>query len=259
MNGLRTTHRSKWEFLNMMYDFYNEKNDYFSILTASFAFHFILILSMVLVAWLKPPKEPPPPIPFFELINVASPPPAPAPPTPRQEVKLPEPIPEPIPEIKPELKPEVKPEPKPAKPTPTPTPPVEAPKAEPVPEPPTMEMPMDLPKDIKKPDMDMPALRMVGNIAMDPQMQAYLERLTRLIYQNFNPPSGTEIAKGTKTSISFKIVRNGEISEVLLRSPSGNNIWDRLATRAIQITKAPPLPSTYTAEDLPLIFDFREK
>lgn len=118
---------------------------------------------------------------------------------------------------------------------------------------------MDLPKDIKKPDMDMPALRTLGNVAMDPQMQAYLNQLLRLIYQNFNPPSGTEITKGTKSSVAFKIERNGEISEVVLRSSSGNGVWDRLAVRAVQITKPPPLPPSYTAENLPLIFDFREK
>ncbi|MCL1966642.1 MAG: TonB C-terminal domain-containing protein [Fibromonadales bacterium] len=94
---------------------------------------------------------------------------------------------------------------------------------------------------------------------MDPQLQAYLDRLVRLIYQNFNPPSGTEIAKGTKSSVHFKISKNGEIDEVFLRSSSGNSIWDRLAMRAVQITKPPPLPPSYTAEDLPLIFDFREK
>jgi len=107
--------------------------------------------------------------------------------------------------------------------------------------------------------MEMPALRTLGDIMMDPQLQAYLDRLVRLIYQNFNPPSGTEIAKGTKSSVQFQISKSGEIDEIFLRSSSGNKIWDRLAMRAVQITKPPPLPSNFTAENLPLIFDFREK
>jgi protein TonB len=94
---------------------------------------------------------------------------------------------------------------------------------------------------------------------MDPQLQAYLDMLVRLLYQNFNPPAGTEIARGTKSSVQFQIARNGEIIEVVLRSSSGNSVWDRLAVRAVQITKPPPLPPNYTAENLPLIFDFREK
>jgi protein TonB len=122
-----------------------------------------------------------------------------------------------------------------------------------------MDMPMDMPTDIKSKDMDMPTIRTLGNIMMDPQLQAYLNRLRTLIYEKFNPPAGTEIAKGTKTSIQFVIAQNGEISEVVLRSSSGNRIWDELATRAIKITKPPPLPPSFTNENLPLIFDFREK
>ncbi|MDR2580184.1 MAG: TonB C-terminal domain-containing protein [Fibromonadaceae bacterium] len=118
---------------------------------------------------------------------------------------------------------------------------------------------MDLPKDIRRPDMEMPALRTLGTVAMDPQMQEYLNRLLRLIYQNFNPPAGTEIAQGTRSSVQFQIARNGEINEVILRTSSGNSVWDRLAMRAIQITKPPPLPPSYAAESLPLIFDFRER
>jgi protein TonB len=80
-----------------------------------------------------------------------------------------------------------------------------------------------------------------------------------LVHQNFNPPSGTEINSGTKSSVQFQIARNGEISEIVLRSSSGNSIWDRLAVRAIQITKPPPLPPSYVNENLLLNFDFREK
>ena len=248
----------------MQLNFYEEKNDFLSIMAVSLIFHILVIATLITIVLLKPATEPPPPIPFFEMVNVAPPPPAPAPrPTPVQEpAPTPEPIPTPIPEpvLKPEVKPEPKIEPKPT-PTPQPVPPTPVPVA-PTPEPvaPSMDMPtMDMPTDIKSRDMDMPALRTVGDIIMDPQLQAYLNTLVRLLYQNFNPPSGTEIIKGTKSSVQFQIARNGEISDVILRSSSGNSIWDRLATRAVQLTKPPPLPPSYTAENLPLIFDFREK
>jgi len=237
---------------------YSEESDIFTIIAVSFLFHSVIIVALLIVIWLKPVKEIPPPIPFFEMVSVAPPPPAPVP------VQKPQPVPEPAPEPAPEPVPKPVPEPTP-KPIPEPVP---VPAPEPIPEPvpksapaptPSMDMPMDLPSDIKSKDMEMPALRTLGSVVMDPQLQAYLDRLVRLIYQNFNPPSGTEIAKGTKSSVQFQISRNGEIDEVVLRSSSGNSIWDRLAIRAVQITKPPPLPPNYAAENLPLIFDFREK
>jgi len=256
-------------------EFYNEKSDLSSIITTSLLFHLTIIIILLAIVFLKPPKENPPPIPFFEMVNVMPAPAKPAPPTPEPTPEpiaepipkpVPEPTPTPIPEPTPKPAPTPVPEPAP-KPTPTPTPIPEPIKPEPIPEPAkpapaaaaSMDMPMDMPSDIKSKDMDMPALRTLGDVMMDPQLQAYLDRLVRLIYQNFNPPSGTEIAKGTKSSVQFQISKNGEITEIFLRSSSGNSIWDRLAMRAVQITKPPPLPPSFTAENLPLIFDFREK
>jgi len=253
-------------------EFYNEKNNLSSIIATSLLFHLTIVIILLAIVFLKPPKENPPPIPFFEMVNVMPAPAKPTPPAP--EPVKPEPISEPIPEPAPEPTPTPAPEPTPKptpipepvpKPAPTPTP--EPVKPEPIHEPAkpapaaaaAMDMPMDMPSDIKSKDMDMPALRTLGNVMMDPQLQAYLDRLVRLIYQNFNPPSGTEIAKGTKSSVQFQISKSGEIEEIFLRSSSGNSIWDRLAMRAVQITKPPPLPPSFAAENLPLIFDFREK
>ncbi|MDR2582637.1 MAG: TonB family protein [Fibromonadaceae bacterium] len=244
----------------MYSSFYSEKNEYFSIIAVSLLFHFAVVAALLIAVWLRPAKEKPQPIPFFEMLNVAPPPP-PAPSKPVQ--KPPEPIPEPVAEPEPVIKPELKPEPKPtpvAKPEPKPK---TEQKSEPKPAPAepakSMDMPMDLPSDIKSKDMDMPALTILGDVIMDPQMQAYIATLQRLIYQNFNPPAGTEISRGTKSTIVFQIARNGEISEVILRSSSGNGIWDRLAVRAVQITKPPPLPPSFTAENLLCKFDFKEK
>ena len=242
----------------MYSDFYNEKNEYLSIITASLLFHFAIAVALLIAIWLRPAKENPPPIPFFEMVNVA--PPAPSKPI----QKPPEPIPEPVVEPEPaptkqELKPELKPEPKPvpvAKQEPKPKQEQKSETKRTPAEP--MDMPMDLPSDVKK-DMAMPALTVLSDVTMDPQMQAYINTLVRLLYQNFNPPAGTEISKGTKSTVQFQIARNGEINEVLLGSSSGNGIWDRLAVRAVQITKPPPLPPSFTAENLICKFDFKEK
>jgi len=245
----------------MYSDFYNEKNDYLSIIGASLLFHLAIVVALLIVVWLRPAKEPPPPIPFFEMVNVA--PPAPSKPIP----KPPEPVPEPAAEPDPiQTKPELKPEPKLA----PNTKPDSKPKQESKPEPkrtatePTqansMDMPMDMPSDVKKEkDMDMPALTIIDNEEIDWQMKAYIATLIQLIYQNFNPPAGTEISKGTKSTVQFQIARNGEIDEVILRSSSGNTIWDRLAVRAVQITKLPPIPPSYTKEKLNCNFNFKER
>jgi protein TonB len=246
----------------MYSNFYNEKNEYFSIIAVSLLFHLSVVIALLIAVWLRPAKEKTPPIPFFEMVNVAPPPPAPSKPVNKPP---PEPIHEPVAEPEPVIKPELKPEPKPTpiakpepKPEPKPKPATPTAPAEPTPAP-SMDMPMDMPSDAKSKEMNMPALRTLGDVIMDPQLEAYLKTLVRLLFQNFNPPSGTEIAKGTKSSVQFQIARNGEIHEVVLRSSSGNSIWDRLAVRAVQITKPPPLPPSFIAENLPLIFDFREK
>jgi protein TonB len=242
----------------MYSNFYSEKNEYFPIIAASLLFHFAVLAALLIAVWLRPAKEKPTPIPFFEMVNIA-PPPAPSKPIRKPPEPIPEPVAEPEPVLKPELKPEVKPvrvdtiKPK-TEPKHTPAPP--AAPSEPAP---STSMDMEMPSDTKSKDMDMPTLRTLGNVIMDPQMTAYLAMLQRLLYQNFNPPSGTEISKGTKSIVQFQIARNGEISEVVLRSSSGNTIWDRLAVRAVQITKPPPLPPSSTAENLILNLDFREK
>jgi protein TonB len=121
---------------------------------------------------------------------------------------------------------------------------------------PTMDLPMDLPKT--KP-LDMPALRVEGTVQMNSELKDYLARLQILLRGNFNPPAGETIAKGTKSSIAFTISRSGQISAVSLRASSGNGIWDRLAVRAVTITKAPPLPPSFLQEQLVMVYDFREK
>jgi len=244
----------------MYSDFYNEKNEYLSIITASLLFHLAIAVALLIAIWLRPAKENPPPIPFFEMVNLA--PPAPSKPTPKppEPVSEPEPVaePEPIP-TKPELKPEPKLEPKPVpvakqekpKHTPTPTAPAEPTKSH--------SMDMELPSDIKSKDMDMPTLTVLGDVIMDPLLQEYVSRVIRLIKQNFNPPAGTEISKDTKSTVVFQIARNGEISEISLNSSSGNRVWDRLAVRAVQITKAPPFPSSLTHEKLVFRFNAKEE
>lgn len=236
------------------------------ILVASVAFHLALVVAVVIASW-SLQDDAKPAIPVFELVQVEQPTRTrgsrPRPPEPRPE---PPPVqPEPKPELKPIPKPQPtsKPEPKPQlKPVVRSEP---SSKTEPAPKesaPAAPEPSMDMPSDTR---MDMPdfggmqSLRPVGMVDMDPLLQVYLERLVSILMQNFNPPSGTAIKRGTKTSVQFTIERSGAISGIVLRSSSGNAVWDRLSMRAVQIARVPPLPPNYRAPVLPLVFDFREK
>lgn len=249
----------------------SDSAELFKIVTVSLLFHFAVIASLIIVVWLKPEKEAPPPIPFFEMISVRAQDivPRQEPPSvksqdlvPRQEpqpeqtttdvgaqdfVPLPEPSPEPV-----------KPQDIAPQPEPTPT---DVGAQDIVPQPaPSMDMPdMDMPTDIAQniaPTMDMPA---VEGISKENPCFKYVMRINGLTMQNFNPPSGTDIASGTKSKVGFMVERSGEIIEVILKESSGNAIWDRLAVRAVQITKVPPFPPECTSENISVNFNFLEK
>lgn len=230
------------------------------IFGVSVLFHLLLAVAVVIVSW-GMREKPKPTIPVFELVQVQQPsrpkvsrpkPVAPQPtPVPPEPVP-PKPTPKPVePVVKPQLKPVVRADSKPTPQTQSTPEPVSQPDPAPADD---MDMPMDMP-DFGS----MPALRPVGQVDMDPLLQVYLERLVAILMQNFNPPSGTDIRKGTRTSVQFTIERSGVINGIVLRQSSGNAVWDRLSVRAVQISKVPPLPPNYRAPVLPLVFDFREK
>ena len=128
----------------------------------------------------------------------------------------------------------------------------EEPQEEPV------EETMDLPEDMDLPDeiAEESGLNPVGYVDMDPLMQVYLERLKQIIMQHFNPPSGLNVTKSTKTSVQFTVDRFGNITDISLRRSSGNKTWDNLSVRAIKISKLPELPPNYRAPALSLNFNF---
>ncbi|HSQ42284.1 MAG TPA: TonB family protein [Fibrobacteraceae bacterium] len=239
------------------------------IIAWSVVFHVLVVLLVVAGLFLQ--SEPKiKTIPVFELVQLP----------PQKGVRhrpkpKPRPRPEPVksrPKVKPQVKQEIKPEIKPeSKPEPKTPPKVEEPK----PEPPSQEEPQkeaeaassddfELPEGdphgMDLPDFsNQPALRTVESILIDPLMQVYLEQLQAILMQNFNPPSELQIAKGAHTTVQFTIQRGGAITAVMLKKSSGNASWDRLAMRAVNLSKLPPLPPNYRAPVLPLVFDFREK
>jgi len=129
----------------------------------------------------------------------------------------------------------------------------------PAPEPEEVEEETD---DFPVDDMDLPtftevsSLNPVGSVDMDPLMQVYLERLKQIIMQHFNPPSGMNVPKNTKTTVQFTVDRFGAVTDITLRRSSGNKTWDHLSMRAVQVSKVPELPPNYRAPALSLNFNF---
>ncbi|OIP51680.1 MAG: hypothetical protein AUK31_04125 [Fibrobacteres bacterium CG2_30_45_31] len=219
------------------------------IFGASVFFHIIVIgvlIAINQVHFSEPPQE----VKVFELVQLQKPA------TPQVRHRRPRPKPQ----VKPEVKKEVKPVERPLPPEP------KLAKAKAEPAPPTPPEPEEEEEDTDdsplEDDMDLPSfteessLNPVGSVDMDPLMQVYLERLKQIIMQHFNPPSGMNVPKDTKTTVQFTVDRFGAVTNITLRRSSGNNMWDHLSMRAVQISKVPELPPNYRAPALSLNFNF---
>jgi TonB family protein len=236
------------------------------IILSSLAFHAAL-LGVLLALWVFQPKAEVHKVHVFEMVQLPQPEiapkqqaPEPTPETPVQ--KQPEPIP---PKPKAELKPEVKPEPKPDK--------KPEKKLEKKPEP---EKQQEVKKDTlkntqlalpsfnaPKPPIDLPPapqaaspISTVNKVNVDPLMKAYFQRIITTLMRNFQAPV-VDLPKNAKSRVKFTIQKNGKITGISLQGSAGDATWDRLAVRAVSVSRLPPLPPTYGEGSLPLYFDFR--
>ena len=205
----------------------------------------------------EPPVETPAPVPEQPKIEPE--------PVPEKELTPEAPNSEPLPEATPqpevkkpeEVKPEEKPKPeekkieKPEKKTPEKKKPEPKPKKKP-----KKEDDFDIGDLNLKKSFELPSLKAVNPIDMDPLMQVFLERAKAKIMSNFNPPNGLSIPQDAKTTVQFSVSRSGEITGVLLKRSSSNSTWDHLSVRAVKISRLPELPPTYSGSSLVLQFNF---
>jgi periplasmic protein TonB len=88
----------------------------------------------------------------------------------------------------------------------------------------------------------------------------YVESVRRAISQNWIQTTidpSVRAARRAKTTVSFRIFRNGTINNIRLETPSGNRSMDDSATRALlSIDKLPALPSDYSGAYVDVTFDF---
>jgi len=168
-------------------------------------------------------------------------PPAPDPPPPAPEPE-PEPAPEPVPPPPPEPDPEIpvlpREEPKePPAPRPAPAPQP----AEPAPEP---EREGD-PRGSSAGGSYLGA-QVVGAAGAAFPYDYYLDQMLGKIRQSWMRPP----VEGIETVITFRVLRNGEITEVEIRESSGSRAFDLAALRAVRnASPLPPLPASFR-EDL---------
>ena len=88
----------------------------------------------------------------------------------------------------------------------------------------------------------------------------YVESVRRAIGQNWIQTTidpSVRAARRAKTTVSFRIFRNGTINNIRLETSSGNRSMDDSATRALLgIDKLPALPSDYSCSYVDVTFDF---
>ena len=96
----------------------------------------------------------------------------------------------------------------------------------------------------------------VDAVDKDPLMQVYLERLVQIIQSNFKLNGNMDISRDARAAVQFTVDHFGGISAVVLKKSSGNEVWDNLSMRAIQISKVPELPPNYRGSRLVLQFAF---
>lgn len=80
----------------------------------------------------------------------------------------------------------------------------------------------------------------------------YLEQLVTKIERNWRPTSNT-----LRSTVYFRIARNGRVSDVKVAEESGNFLFDQAAHRAVEASAPfPPLPEEYDGDYLGVYFDF---
>jgi periplasmic protein TonB len=83
----------------------------------------------------------------------------------------------------------------------------------------------------------------------------YVQQLVSLIGANWFRP---EAPDETLCTVSFRIQRSGQVTDVKIESPSGVSYYDRAAVRAVfAANPLPPLPADYRNEQLGVHLRFR--
>ena len=87
----------------------------------------------------------------------------------------------------------------------------------------------------------------------------YLEIVRETISYNWSPPPVSASDEGVMTTVYFKIARDGRISGVKVEEKSIYDLFDRSATRAVNVSSPlPPLPAGFSGRWLGVHFEFEQ-
>ncbi|MCK5833470.1 cell envelope integrity protein TolA [bacterium] len=197
-------------------------------LIISYASHILLILIFIFVSAFSKPKEPPTKVYSVRILAAPQP----------EVIKTPETKPQNDPEPAPKEVIEAKPIPK-TKPKTT---------TKPKPKPKQTEQPVAKPKET--------SLSGEGHITVDGAFNDdfYLNLIYMKVYRNWVPPA---TSAQLKTTIYFRILKNGEIEGAKVEKRSGMSSYDQQSLRTVlSSVPFPELPTDYTGDHLGIHFEF---
>ena len=92
----------------------------------------------------------------------------------------------------------------------------------------------------------------------DFQFTYYLVIIQNKISNNWAPPHGGEkLGEKRRTVVAFRILRNGQVKDIRVETPSGASFLDQSAVRAIsRSSPLPPLPQRFLDDFLGVHFSF---
>lgn len=86
----------------------------------------------------------------------------------------------------------------------------------------------------------------------------YIKQVQNKISENWS--WAQNYAGNFKTVVYFRIIRSGQISEIKIKTSSGNKLYDNICLRAVEVSAPfPPLPQGYEDDWLGVFFEFRYK
>jgi TonB family protein len=85
----------------------------------------------------------------------------------------------------------------------------------------------------------------------------YLSNMTSILGRNWARPIKPDLSTTLRAVVHFRVLKDGNLADIVLEQPSGDSVLDRSALRAVQDSNPlPPLPYQYGKDSLGVHFFF---
>jgi len=99
--------------------------------------------------------------------------------------------------------------------------------------------------------------QIVSHVPSDPRLAFWANRVKKKAEMLWNPPTGLAISGRATAVVSFKVSREGVVSDETLTSGTGNNDLDVMALQTIQrMERVPPLPENFPGDEVQVSYEF---